>query len=241
MIISRKIQELNVPFSSENLSIAVDITNEYLVNLPLKFNSDGLVFYNILNQRNLSGFIGEVFKCAIAHISEGFIANPHPDGRPDILDLREDEAKKFFQGKCFDQSGKFSTRENLAPFPFGGVEIKCTIGNIKNSSALNIGTSRVKSVTGINYWAHHAHVCNLLGVYYDYSDDHSGMPQIMALMYTGLDSTDWNTVSNGKPNSKKTSNTSLNSSGTSKLKQSLVLCKNKSIYIDMFKKIGFDF
>lgn len=241
MIISRKIHELNIPFSTENLSTAVDITNEYLVNLPLKFNSDGLVFYNILNQRNLSGFIGEVFKSAICHFSEGFVTNPHPDGRPDILDLRADEANKFFVSECFDQSGKFSIRENLAPFPFGGVEIKCTIGNIKNASGLNIGTSRVNSVTGINYWAHHAHECNLLGVYYDYSDDHSGMPQIMALIYTKLNSKDWNTVSTGKPNSKKTSNTSLNSFGTSKLKKSLVICRNKSIYIDMFRKIGFDF
>lgn len=239
MIISSKINDLNVPFSPANLLLAVDVTNEYLVNLPLKFSSDGLVFYNILNQRNLSGFIGEVFKQAISHVSEGFIPNPHPDGRPDILDLRTTDARNFFHEECFDKSG-FSIREKLAPFPFNGVEIKCTIGNIKNASALNIGTPRYRSVTGINYWAHHAHQCNLMGVYYDYSDEHSGMPQIMALIYTSLEAKDWNTVSTGRPDSKKTSNTSLNSLGATKLKRSLVLCTSKLNYIEMFRKIGFD-
>ncbi len=225
--------------SLENLQKSIEITNQYLINLPSFFSTTDS-FYEILNQRNLSGFLGEIFKKVICELDKHFVLNPHPDGRPDILYLQDPFVLKHFNEKCFDQITKLPLRSFLAPFQFDGIEVKASIGSLRGlAKDFPIGKSRINDISSINYWAHHRHACKLLGIYYDFCENNSGMPQIKALFFCELVEDDWNKVSLGKAENKKTSNTSLNKEGISKLKKSMILCSNEQKYINFFKKNNF--
>lgn len=178
------------------------VSNDYLANLPSAFNTDNVTFYKTLNQRNLSGFVGEVFKHSISAYTDRYTPNPHPDGRPDLLDLSMKESRSFFSDHCFSEDGA-PQRSRLAPYPFGGIEVKSCIGSLKNASKFPIGKPRHEAVTSINYWAHHAHECELLGLYYDFCMQTDGSPQIKAAFFVSLEADDWNKVSIGDPQKKK--------------------------------------
>src|SRR5690606_20381185 len=117
----------------------------------------------------------------------------------------------------------------LAPFSYGGLEVKSTIGTPINNyvkrlrielgiDEFYVGIPRIDYLYSINYWGHHAGCDNLVGVYYDYCEKMDGSPQIMAVMHAVLDpDADWNQLSIGKPGSKKTSNTALSASGCQKI------------------------
>ena len=227
----------DLPVSVTFLIEAAKNTNLFLRILPSKFGVDGLVFFEILNQRNLSGFIGEVFKEALADLVSDVVPNPHPDGRPDLLDLSDEAAKQFFNLSCFDSLGG-AVRSNLAPFPFGGIEVKCTIGNITGASEYPIGKSRVEAISGLTYWAHHRHACDLLGLYYDFCAGTEGIPQIKAGFYSTLIEEDWNIVSTGRSDRKKTSNTSVNRKGKEKIYSSAVFSSDEDLYNKAFERLG---
>jgi len=229
---------IGLPISVDTLAQAVDKTNEYLVILPNAFKTGGLEFYRILNQRNLSGFVGEIFKHAVCSVESTFQPNPHPDGRPDLLDLSNKKAKLYFEAQCFESETKAPIRKRLAPFKFGGIEIKCTIGSIENASSMPIGTPRVDQVRGINYWAHHVHDCDLLGIYYDFCSKKEGLPQIKGVFFAKIRDADWHRVSTGDPTKKKTSNTSLNARGVAKLYGGLVLYDDSAPYKGMLERLG---
>jgi hypothetical protein len=228
-----------MPFTQEELNEATYWTNKYLAELPTLFESTIVQFYTTLNQRNLSGFIGEVFKHVLFSLNQKFVPNPHPDGRPDILNLTASETWDYFEEMCFDKVSRAPLREYLAPFKYGGVEVKSTIGNTPNAGNLGIGESRSHLITGLNYWAHHAHKCNLLGIYYDYCNLTYCSPQIKGLIYCDLVEVDWHKVSVGRPDRKKTSNTSLNQEGVSKLKRSLIMHSSEEKYVQMFCRLGY--
>jgi hypothetical protein len=76
-------------------------------------------------------------------------------------------------------------------------------------------------------------------LYYDYSTELKGTPQIMAVLHSELNPlVDWSTVSIGKIDSKKTSNTSLNASGRAKIMNNPVVVRNNSQYIEKLRQIG---
>lgn len=228
-----------MPFTQAELQEATQWTNKYLAELPGLFDSSIVQFYTTLNQRNLSGFVGEVFKHVIFALNKNYMPNPHPDGRPDILNLNSEIEKNYFEEVCFDPVSRAPLREYLAPFKYGGVEVKSSIGNTPSAGDLEIGQSRSELITGLNYWAHHAHECTLLGVYYDYCDQANNSPQIKGLIYCHLVESDWNKVSVGRPDRKKTSNTSLNQAGVGKLKRSLIMHSSESKYIKTLSRLGY--
>lgn len=232
-------ERASLPFTNKQIQEATELTNKYLAILPELFDSSVVQFYTTINQRNLSGFIGEVYKHVLHALCPSFVPNPHPDGRPDILDLGNPAVKRYFEKTCFDPSSGAPIREHLAPFRHGGIEIKSSIGNTPKAGELEIGQSRSSLITGINYWAHHAHACQLLGIYYDYCGLTKNSPQIKGLIYCNLIDSDWNKVSIGRPNRKKTSNTSLNKSGVTKLKNSLIMHSAEPAYISMFSRLGY--
>ena len=227
-----------LPFSAVTLMTAIEKTNAYLVKLPSEFKLDGKAFYTILNQRNLSGFVGEILKHAIVALDPRFCTNPHPDGRPDLLNLSLAHVRAHFLAECFEPITKAPLRAKLAPFEHGGVEIKCTIGKLNNASEKPIGVSRANEVTGLTYWAHHAHECDLLGIYYDFCAECEGSPQIKAAFFTSVSQADWHKVSVGNPDKKKTSNTSLRASGIEKLYASLILYDDRKPYTRMLDRLG---
>ncbi len=232
----------------------VVMSNQYLASLTPMFAQIGFDIYESLGQRNLSGFVGEVFSKSFGKIVPNFESNPHGDGRPDVLDLTSTEAKIHFQKECcvsgLDKR-KTLKKKLLAPFKYGGLEVKSSIGSPsgdykKRLQALNvpnffIGMPRIDYTSSITFWGHHTNCKSLIGLYYDYVDEVGGSPQILAVMYSELDpDIDWNKVSLGKIGSKKTSNTSLTISGREKLYKNIVAIVNNDLYLNKLKALGFD-
>ena len=228
-------------------------SNLYLASLIPMFEEIGFDIYETLGQRNLSGFVGEVFVKSFQKLIDGYACNPHGDGRPDILDVTSKTSFSYFQNYCFSQNEDDKPspiRSSLAPFKFGGLEVKSTIGNpVHNYKALlerdlnltgfSVGLPRINYLKTITYWGHHTSCENLVGLYYDYAKEVNGAPQIFAVMHSELDSkTDWNTVSVGRVGSKKTSNTSLTPSGKGKLFNNVIAVTRKKAYLEKLKSIG---
>lgn len=227
----------NEALSTCDIVHAITASNQYLKELSSVFNMDSVSFYTTLNQRNLSGFVGEVFKHSLCSSTDRYAPNPHPDGRPDLLDLETTSSRDFFKDKCFSAEGA-PQRIHLAPYPFGGIEVKSCIGSLKNATDYPIGIPRHMEITTLNYWAHHAHECQLLGLYYDFCSLVDGNPQIKAAFFCKLEASDWNKVSIGDPNKKKTSNTSLNASGTAKVRNNMICHSTEPKYIDTLSRLG---
>tara|TARA_B100000886_G_C20409532_1_gene486375 strand:- start:1263 stop:1988 length:726 start_codon:yes stop_codon:yes gene_type:complete len=226
------------PFLKKDIANSLELTNNYLNSVPDLFNLSSNNFFSIINQRNLSGLIGEIFKHSLTKSSQTLINNPHPDGRPDILFNRTSEEKNYYKNCFINNNPK---RKEFAPYKFGGIEIKASIGSAKNAQKFLIGQQRIKQVHNINYWAHHRHECNLLAIFYDFCELNNGGPQIKAIFYLKILEDDWNQVSIGKPGSKKTSNTSLKSKCLKNLKKCMIVGSNELIYQENFKRLGFSF
>lgn len=214
------------------------LADEFLIEAPALFDLSSEDFYTILNQRNLSGLVGEIFKHAMHRATPALVPNPHPDGRPDLLDLRMKATAAYFMDECFDPVSRTPIRAAFAPFKFGGFEIKATIGDTPSAVGLGIGESRAKIITNINYWAHHRHACELMGLYYDFDPNVAGDPQIKALFFASVQEEHWAPVSTGKPGKKKTSNTSLVKEGREAIKQGIIAYDNSEPYLSTFARLG---
>lgn len=245
----REIVIRNISLTSSNLiSTAID-TNSYIRNLISIFNDINFDIFTSLGQRNISGFIGEIFKNILANNYPDLCPNPHPDGRPDILALDTPDAIKHY-AKCFSEvNGRnIPVKDMFTPFKYGGLEVKCTIGSSSkyqtlqfisdHNHAFSLYDSRVGYIDGINWWAHHSSSSNLLGLYYDYYAPFNGTPQILAAFYSELTSDDWNAVSHGNPHNKKTSNTSLNKNGVEKMKRQCMFSVSDTDYLNQLQRMG---
>ena len=234
---------------------AVVGANVYLNALRIQLEELKFPLFTTLGQRNLSGFVGEVFSRVFCANVAGYAVNPHADGRPDILDVSTAKAAKHFETVCFSAStdGELAPiRSRLAPFEFGGIEVKSTIGNPVSGykdillrdhgvTEFHVGMPRVSYLASITFWGHHMSCENLLGLYYDYCEELAGTPQIIAVMHSELDcDVDWHQVSVGKTGSKKTSNTSLSGSGIGKISGGIVTVRNHPQYLDRLKQAGLD-
>lgn len=224
--------------TNEQLAEAWSITDRFLADVPALFGLSSTAFYTILNQRNLSGLVGEIFKHALSEVSSTLTPNPHPDGRPDLLDIRSAASAKHYAEECFESSNMMPKRAFFAPYKYGGLEVKATIGDTPGGAALGIGKSRVHLVKSINYWAHHRHACDLLGLYYDFDELSDGKPQVKAIFSARIETFMWAQVSTGNAGKKKTSNTSLLKEGREKIKSGLIAFDDSPIYSAMLNRIG---
>ena len=82
----------------------VDKANRYIGELHSLFTELRFDVFARLGQRNISGFLGEIFSRFLCLELTEFVPNPHPDGRPDVLLLGEAAAKKFYEEKCFENT-----------------------------------------------------------------------------------------------------------------------------------------
>ncbi|MDA9052944.1 hypothetical protein N9H65_02405 [Planktomarina temperata] len=230
---------------------SVSDANSYLCGLIPMFKKLDFDLFDILGQRNLSGFVGEVFVASLEKNLSGFIKNPHEDGRPDVIDIQTVNAKDYFWGTCFSKyEGKtLPLKTKLAPFYFGGIEVKASIGGhtqktkkqfIDDTGLKNfkIGVSRRNYVKTITYWGHHRKCENLIGLYYDFVEEAGSAPQILAVMHSELEEADWTEVSIGRTGSKKTSNCHLTSQGKTKLIQSTIIKTSLTKYASTFDRLG---
>lgn len=235
------------------VAAAIVKANIYLSALKKMFNDMGFDIYSTLGQRNLSGFVGEVFGRTLNGLVQDMEVNPHPDGRPDLIDLSGETTRRFYEKECFSVSengDSIPIRSELAPFKFGGIEIKSSIGSPVSSykkgleeelgvTEFKVGMERVKYLESITFWGHHASCENLLGLYYDYPKAARGAPQFMAALFARLDpAEDWHKVSIGKAGSKKTSNTSLSATGKEKIYHGTVAVTKDRKYLAKLGSIG---
>ena len=246
---NKTIRIQNYAVDSKTLILAAIKANEYLCNLTALFKEIDFDIFTALGQRNISGFIGEIYKHILSGLCPALVANPHPDGRPDIIILDDATATNYYQN-CFQvvNGRKVPIKSLFAPFKYEGIEIKCSIGSSGKAStqafsdrfghSFSLYDSRVGYLNGITWWAHHSSSTNLMGLYYDYYANKEGIPQILGAFYSPLNGSDWNAVSHGDPNHKKTSNTSLNKEGLLKMKNNCIFLINDSQYIQQMRKIG---
>lgn len=238
--------------TSDMLIHAAKSTNIYLITLSELFSQINFDVFYSLGQRNLSGFIGEIYKNILSAEVEPFHPNPHPDGRPDILSLDSELLIDYYK-ECFNEINGRSipVKSCFSPFKFGGLEVKCCIGestakqkeqykNDHNGMAFGLYAPRVGYLNNVNWWAHHSGSSNLLGLYYDYYAPQNNMPQILAAFYSTLSADNWTKVSVGKPGNKKTSNTSLNASGKKRMKDNCVFYCSDKIYVTQLMNIGIE-
>jgi hypothetical protein len=250
-IVKESITIEEVTINTKDLIECVAKTNQYIQTLADLFQDLNFNLFEILGQRNLSGVIGEIFSRFFCKSFSEFSINPHPDGTPDILNVSNKAARKYLEDQCFDFNGVKSIpiKSKLSPFLFGGIEIKCTIGDpVSNYKKLlldetgspnfNLETPRIKYLSGFTYWAHHRNSTRIIGLYYDYYSLRENKPQILAGFFTNLSFNDWNVVSLGKDEGKKTSNTSLTKSGKKKLYEGCAFIIEDNTYIKSLERIG---
>lgn len=228
-------------------------TNNYIIKSYDLFDSISFDLFSALNQRNISGTIGEIFKQFFCINNPTYTPNPHPDGRPDIINLESRAAQEYYKSKCINivDDRIIPIKSTLAPFRYGGIEVKCTIGGTPSQSGKNklfkdtgnksfeIGISRIKYIPNLNWGSHHRHPLNLLGLYYDYyPTQNNNFPQIVAAFFSYLEQDDWRPVSTGSSSSKTTSATSLTTNGVFKMKSNCIIYINDDLYIQNFRRLN---
>lgn len=240
--------------SSQSVIHATEKTNQYLNKISEYFIDLDIEIFHILGQRNISGFIGEVFSKFLEKEIVDLKSNPHQDGRPDLINLSTLESKSFFSKSFVHDNKNNPIKGNFTPYPFGGLEVKCSIGDLRSMKKevkskilqnkygvdeIDINIPRIDFFSGINYWAHHQDCSDLLGLYYDYYGKSKFNPQIISVFYAKLEREDWYDLSIGKEGSKKTSNTSLRPSGKDKIKRGMISIIDDEYYIEALKSRGY--
>lgn len=237
----------DIEISTEIILKAAIQTNSYLFSLDKECKKLKVNFFQALGQRNLSGFIGEVYKSFFADEFEIIKMNPHPDGRPDLVFYNNLE---YYNSGFEKVNGNYIPNKKIfTPYKYGGIEIKCTLGthsvskkekDLRNHKPFEIYESRIDFLKGITYMAHHAHNINLLGLYYDYFENSNFCPQIMVGFYSNILEEDWGEISKPKANTKTTSAGSISKSGIEKLKQNCLFHSTNLKYTSKFSEIGFN-
>jgi len=158
----------------ENVLNAVLRTNKNLMDLP------DLLFRTI-DYKTISSVVGALFCQNLVNECDGAMVNPIEKGHPDIIPI----------------SGKDASEAKLRNYP-NGLEIKCTVGNIKQGSNLRPGFKRIEVLTGITWQAHHQEVKSLMGLVWDFCNkkDNFLYPAITGVFYTSnLNTNDWGAIS----------------------------------------------
>lgn len=195
-----------------NINDAIERTNSILEDLPS-------TLYKSIDYKTTSAMIGAVFCDTLASLTDG-IVNPIEKGHPDIVPASAIE----------------SSEEQLRKYP-QGLEIKCTVGNIQTGANLRAGQSRINSLTGITWQAHHREVEELLGLIWDFVENsHTfNFPKITGAFYTTeLIEDDWGAISG--TTGRNTKVTGMKSSGKSKMGNGWLAVIDNPIYKEKYKK-----
>lgn len=206
---------INVGFqvTITEIQAAIDQTNELLRDLPS-------TLYKSIDYKTTSAIIGAIFCDTLATLVGG-IVNPIEKGHPDII----------------PPSGANATEEELRAYP-EGLEIKCTVGNIKKGANLRAGQTRIDDLEGVTWQAHHREVRELLGLVWDFvDDDHKfNFPTITGSFYSDqLVEDDWGKISGTTGRNTKVSG--MTSSGKKKMGSGWVSLIDEPKYIDKFKAL----
>jgi len=201
--------DVNIP----HILTAIEQTNNILQSLPS-------TIYKTIDYKTTSSIVGSVF-CESLAIIVGAIVNPIEKGHPDIIPIE----------------GKNSSEELLRNYPVG-LEIKCTVGNITKGADLRAGQTRIKSLTGITWQAHHREVKELLGLVWDFarSEHEFNYPKVTAVFYANnLIIDDWGEISGTQGKNTKVSG--MRASGKLKMGQGWIAVIDDEEYLATYQKL----
>jgi len=162
------------PVTAVEVLQAVNETNNFLRSLPESL-------YKSIDFKTSGAVIGAIFCDKLADAIPNAAVNPIEKGHPDII----------------PSAGLGSSEELLRNYP-QGLEVKGTIGNIRQGANLRAGMRRIDDLTGITWQAHHREVNHLLGFLWDFNNPHNGFnfPMLVGVFYTDqLIEDDWGAIS----------------------------------------------
>ena len=172
-----------------------------------------------IDYKTTSAMIGSVFCDRLADVV-GAIVNPIEKGHPDLV----------------PPAAINCTEEDLRNYP-QGLEIKCTIGNIETGANLRAGQTRIESLTGITWQAHHREVAELLGLVWDFVEDGRAFnyPAISGAFYSDdLCEDDWGQISGTTGRNTKVSG--MAASGKAKMGRGWVAVVEKDEYLTAYSR-----
>lgn len=178
--------------SANYLVEAIDFAHELIE----KIYAIDLDIAAVLGLRNLSAFIGELFRAAVVKSTGSlFRANPHQDGYPDLL-LMDDVGRRAWE----TLTERLNEKRPFSPFPGGGIEVKATCGSVPSPAKCRereiekpgLGDERIDCMTGYDWKTHHRDTNNLVGLLWDFIERR---PRIVALFYScDLEMEDWGKI-----------------------------------------------
>lgn len=199
--------------TARSIEMAVINTNNILADLPANL-------YKSIDYKTTSAMIGSIFCDQLAG-QVGAIVNPIEKGHPDIVPA----------------TAVGSSEEELRNYP-NGLEIKCTIGNISTGANLRAGQSRIESLTGVTWQAHHREVTELLGLVWDFVSDGKkfNYPAISGAFYSSdLCEDDWGQISG--TTGRNTKVCGMTSGGKSKMGAGWVVIVERAEYLNSYSRL----
>ena len=162
---------------SVNSSIVLNAVNE--TNLFLQGLPESL--FRSIDFKTTGSVIGAIFSDKLATNIPNAMVNPIEKGHPDIIPA----------------SAVTASEESLRNYP-EGLEIKGTIGNIRQGANLRAGKKRISELTGITWQAHHREVHQLMGFLWDFNNNNNGFlfPMLVGVFFSdNLTPDDWGEIS----------------------------------------------
>lgn len=186
-----------------------------------------LNIFEVIDFRMLSALIGEVLVTDLADHDARFQKNPNIDGYPDLLNVSRAKYRQDVDRWRATQLSAF------IKYPHGGIEIKNTFGTKKGGTEVPPGGVRVGKINAKLDWkAHHRYTNNLLALFSDYVDR---CPQISAVMFCAcLEESDWKEKQNPKGGSTMTSFCVTETSGWTKVRSGMKICRDEARYLSFF-------
>lgn len=206
--------------NAEDILKAVEITNIALASYPANL-------YRSVDYKATSGIVGSAFCHSIAEVTNT-IVNPIEKGHPDVVPPEAVNA----------------TEAQLRNYPVG-LEVKTTIGNVRQGSALKKGESRIDHLTGLTWQAHHQEVEKLLGIIWDFNEDEENpyaiTPFITAVFYSNkLELSDWGAISGTTGRNTKVSG--MRGNGKRKMGNGWIALYDDPKYLSTYARLlGVDF
>lgn len=179
--------------------------------------------FTLLGLRNLSSFVGEIFASELHRLQKDCLfPNPNQDGYPDLLALTP-EGKQYIAER--ERRGETSEKRFWSPYPYGGIEVKATCGNVVSAAVRakpKIGEARIPTLISAEWKAHHRETNHLLGIFWDFVD---GLPTILAAFYRNdLTVEDWGKIIHPTEGGGRTTSVSImNKTGVKRMGEGWVL------------------
>jgi hypothetical protein len=192
--------------------------------------------FTFLGLRNLSSFVGEIFASELYGLqADRLLPNPNQDGYPDLLALTP-QGRLYIEER--ERNGETSEKRYWSPFPYGGIEVKATCGNVLPASTRakpKIGEARITSLVSAEWKAHHRDTNNLLGIYWDFIDE---IPTVLAAFYRNdLTSDDWGRVVQPREGGGRTTSVSIMTrSGVKRMGEGWLLLPTLDVYRNVLSK-----